>query len=86
MPFLSIMWDLDDEPEGNVQHCLDHGVTKDEVEDVVQDPRSRLGISRTSGRPAIFGDTRAGKHLIVVYELIDDDTIYPVTAYEVGRR
>lgn len=85
MAFLSIVWDLDDDPEGNVQHCLEHGVTKDEVEDVVDDPRSRPGISRTSGRPALFGDTRTGRHLIVVYELVDDDTIYPVTAYDVKR-
>jgi uncharacterized DUF497 family protein len=86
MPFFSIVWDLDDEPEGNVQHCLEHGVTKEEVEQVVQDPALRRGVSRTSGLPAIFGDTRSGRHLIVVYEAIDDDTIYPITAYDVDRR
>jgi hypothetical protein len=41
--------------------------------------------SRPSGRPVIFGDTRAGRHLMVVYEEIDTDTVYPVTAYEVPR-
>jgi hypothetical protein len=86
MGFLSIVWDLDDEPDGNVQHCLEHGVTKEEVEDVVQDPSSRRGVSRSSGLPALFGNTRTGRHLIVVYEVIDDDTIYPVTAYDVDRR
>ena len=25
MPFDSIIWDLDDDPEGNVQHCAEHG-------------------------------------------------------------
>jgi uncharacterized DUF497 family protein len=86
MPFLSILWDLDDEPEGNVAHCLAHGVTKEEVEEVMQGPRSRPGVSRTSGRPALFGDTSTGRHLIVVYEDIDADTIYPITAYDVDRR
>lgn len=86
MPFSSIIWDLDEEPEGNVQHCLEHGVTKEEVEDVVQDPSSRRGISRSSGLPALFGDTRTGRHLIVVYEEIDADTIQPITAYDVDRR
>jgi len=86
MPILSIWWDTDDEPDGNVQHCLRHGVTKEEVEEVVQNPLSGRGISRTSGLPAIFGDTRARRHLIVVYEAIDDMTIYPVTAYDVDRR
>lgn len=33
MSFDSIIWDLDDDPDGNVQHCAEHGVTKDEVED-----------------------------------------------------
>jgi hypothetical protein len=86
MPFESIHWDLDDDPEGNVVHCLAHEVTKEEVEQVVQSPSSRQGISRSSGKPALFGDTDTGRHLIVVYEEIDDDTIYPITAYDVDRR
>ena len=32
MPFDSIIWDLDDDPEGNVQHCAEHGVTKEDHE------------------------------------------------------
>src|SRR3954465_362961 len=86
MPFLSIIWDLDDDPSGNVRHCLEHDVKKEEVEEVVQDAKSSRGVSRTSKMPAIFGDTRAGRHLIVIYEAIDDDTIYPITAYDVDRR
>ena len=43
-------------------------------------------VSRSSGRPVIFGDTSTGRHLMVVYEEIDSDTVYPVTAYEVPRR
>ena len=34
----------------------------------------------------LFGDTSTGRHLIVVYEQIDDDTVYPVTAYDVPPR
>ncbi len=33
----------------------------------------------------MFGDTTTGKHLIVVYEEIDADCVYPVTAFEVPR-
>jgi len=29
MPFDSIIWDLDDDPDVNVQHCAEHGVTKE---------------------------------------------------------
>ncbi len=32
MPFDSLIWDLDDDPDGNVEHCAQHGVTKEEVE------------------------------------------------------
>ena len=86
MPFQSILWDLDDDPDGNVVHCLAHEVTKEEVEDVVQNPRSRRGVSRSSGRPALFGETSTGRHLIVIYDEIDDGVIYPITAYDVDRR
>ena len=43
-------------------------------------------ISRSSGLPVVFGDTSTGRHLMVVYEEIDPDTVYPVTAYDVPRR
>jgi len=85
MPYSSIIWDLDDDPDGNVQHCAAHGVAKEEVEEVVQNAMDK-DISRSSGRPVVFGDTRTGRHLMVVYDEIDNDTIYPVTAYEVPRR
>jgi len=40
----------------------------------------------SSGRPVVFGDTSTGRHLMVVYEETGEDTVYPVTAYEVPRR
>ena len=85
MPFGATIWDLDDDPEGNVWHCAEHGVTKEEVEDVFQNATD-ADISQSSGRPVVFGDTGAGRHLMVVYEEIDADTVYPITAYEVPRR
>jgi hypothetical protein len=35
MAYHDIIWDLDDDPDGNVQHCDEHGVTKEEVEEVL---------------------------------------------------
>ncbi len=67
MRYESIIWDLDDDPNGNVQHCAEHGVTKEEVEEVFQNPTD-TDISRSSGRPVVFGDTSTGRHLMVVYE------------------
>ena len=85
MQFDSVIWDLDDDPEGNVHHCAEHGVTKEEVEEVFRNA-SDADISRSSGRPVVFGDTDAGRHLMVVYEEVDADTVYPVTAFDVPRR
>jgi uncharacterized DUF497 family protein len=85
MAYHTIIWDLDDDPDGNVQHCAEHGVTMEEVEQVLQRP-SDADLSRSSGRPVVFGDTNTGRHLMVVYETIEADTVYPITAYEVPRR
>ncbi|HWB14528.1 MAG TPA: hypothetical protein VG826_35215 [Pirellulales bacterium] len=84
MPFHSIIWDLDDDPQGNVQHCAEHGVTKEDVEEAIENSTDE-DISLSSGRPVLFGDTAGGRHLMIVYEEVDEDTIYPVTAYEVPR-
>jgi uncharacterized DUF497 family protein len=82
MRYEGILWDLDDDLEGNVQHCAEHGVSKDEVEEVFANPTD-FDFSRSSGRPVAFGNTSAGRHLMVVFEEVDDDTVYPITAYDV---
>ena len=81
----TIIWDLEDEPDGNVQHLQEHDVTVAEAEEVLLDPRSSRAVSRSSGLPTVFGWTSSGRHLAVVYELVDDDplTFRPVTAYDV---
>ncbi len=43
-----------------------------------------VGESQSSGRPMLFGYTSSGKYLVCVYEMVDQDTILPVTAYEVN--
>jgi uncharacterized DUF497 family protein len=79
-----IVWDLEDEPDGNVQHIAEHDITMDEVEEVLTNRNWVADESRSSGRPIVFGYTSTGKHIAVVFEVADDDplTIYPVTAYE----
>lgn len=76
------IWDLDDDAEGNVQHIAEHGISKQEVEDVLENPHG-IEVSRSSGLPIAFGETSTGRILAVVFEVIDEDTVYPVTAYEV---
>ena len=82
MGYLTIIWDMDDDPDGNVQHVAEHDLTKDEVEEVLADPDGR-GISRSSGLPIVFGTTFTGRFIAVVFEEIDTDTAKPVTAYDI---
>ena len=42
-------------------------------------------MSQSSGRPCAFGYTPDGRYLICFYEMLDELTILPVTAYEVGE-
>ena len=83
--FTSILWDRDDDPGGNVQHIAKHNLTVEDVEDVFQNP-SGTDISRSSGRPVVFGETRTGRYIIVVYDVVDASTVYPITAYDVPRK
>jgi len=81
MRFLRIIWDDDDNPAGNVQHIAEHGLTIDDVEYVLENPTSE-SMSRSTSRPCSFGYTPSGDFIVVVYDKIDEDTIYPVTAFE----
>ena len=88
MAEVSIIWDVADDADGNVQHIAEHGITVAEVEEVLLDRDSADTISRSSGRPITFGYTASGRYLAVVWEHIDDDplTIYPITAYDAPAR
>lgn len=85
MAYASILWDLDDDPGGNVWHCAEHGVTKEEVEEIFERAQD-ADVSRSSGRPVVFGETSTGRHLMIVFEHVDADTVYPVTAFDVPER
>ena len=82
MAFLWIIWDDETDPLGNVQHIAEHGLTTDEVEAVLNDADS-ADSSDSSGRPCVFGFTPAGEYIIVIFESVDEDSIYPITAYHV---
>lgn len=84
MAYISIIWDMDEELDGNTQHIADNGLTKEEVEEVLQDPIS-VTFSRSSGRPIAFGETSEGRCIAVIFIEIDRDTARPVTAYDVER-
>lgn len=79
-----VIWD--DEPDGNVDHVAEHGLTPDEVDAVLLDPAIPRSFSRTSGRPCKFGWTPTGKHIVVFWDEegdTDPPILYPITAFEV---
>src|SRR5437763_5479158 len=80
-----VAWDMEDDPNGNVQHITQNGVTMEEVEEVLLNERNPVGESRSSGRPITFGDTTTGKRIAVIWEqsLADPLVIRPVTAFEI---
>jgi hypothetical protein len=82
-----IIWDDEDDPDGNHWHiCVEgHGLTRKEVEDVLRADDSDIEVSRSSGRPTAFGWTSSGERIAVVFEAMSEDPkiVYPVTAYPV---
>ena len=80
MAWFDFLWT----PE-RIGHLAEHGVSPEEFESVVLDPDT-VGISRRSGRPMSYGYTSHGRYIACVYEMIDDVTVYPVTAYEVDEQ
>ena len=78
MPWKDIVWNHDD--DGNVEHITENGLSIGDVEYVVMNAQE-FGMSHASGRPILLGYTEGGEYVCVVYEEVDDVTIYPVTAY-----
>jgi uncharacterized DUF497 family protein len=76
MSWIRIFWDF--EPGGNAEHGLD----LEEVEHVLKNPED-FDVSRSSGRGMLFGHTPSGEYITVIYDELDEDTVYPVTAYPI---
>jgi len=78
MPYLEFQW-----TDAIVGHLAEHGVDQKDFEQVVNSP-IRRGESRSTGRPCCWGYGPDGRYLFCVYEYLDDMTVVPITAYEVG--
>ncbi len=84
MEYLSILWDDEDDLDGNLEHLAEHGLTVEDVEHILSEPLCE-GRSRSSSLPAAWGYTPDGRYIIVVYEQIDEDMVRVITAYEVSE-
>jgi hypothetical protein len=88
MVFIDLIdWDDDDNQQGNLWHIICTGeVTKEEVEEVLDDHQGDIETSDESGNPIIFGWTSTGKHIAVVFLFEDDPDLVivrPKTAFPV---
>ena len=79
MPWFDVIWTDD-----NTAHLAEHGILPEEAEQVLQEPDARTR-SQSSRRPIAAGYTSTGRYLIVVYEQIDELTLYPIKAYEISE-
>lgn len=80
-----VVWDLENDPDGNVVHIACNGLTREEIEDVLFGDDSDTATSRTSGEKITFGYTSTGHYIAVVWQHVMDDplTMRPITAFEV---
>ena len=80
MPYYDVLWNP--ELDGNIAHIAEHDLTPEDVEEVLFHSVGH-DTSRSSGRPMACGFTPDGRYIVVVYEEIDEYTLYPITAYEI---
>ncbi len=83
-----ILWDDEEDTDGNYQHIVGAGeVTVEEVEEVLGSHQGRPDdFSDRSGYPLIYGWTSTGKYIVVVYTRMSEEDLImfrPITAYPV---
>jgi hypothetical protein len=80
-----IVWDDEDDPNGNHRHVVATGeVTTEEVEEILANHVGPWSLSRCSGNPIIQGVAANGRRIAVVFIVLPDPNdilIYPVTAF-----
>jgi hypothetical protein len=69
------------DPETDLPHFYDHGVTEGEVAEVLRGPGEDLSADR--GARMKLGQTSAGRYLQVIYVPDEQpDSVFVITAYE----
>jgi len=78
-----LIWDLEEDPEGNIQHILDHGVTTEEVEDVLFNSANPAEFNPANGTMNTEGFTATGRLILVAWIWADQEAgiAQPITAY-----
>jgi hypothetical protein len=77
MPFYFFQW-----TDIAVEHIAQNGLTVEEFQDVVLAAK-KIDRSESTGRDMTYGVTRDGRTIVCIYEWLDKDTVFPVTAFEI---
>jgi hypothetical protein len=85
MSWFDIFWVLpefaDNIEDSNVEHIAQHGLTMEDVEHALEHTVGDEQHSPNTSRKIQTGFACDGGLIDVVYEWIDEITIYPITAY-----
>jgi uncharacterized DUF497 family protein len=85
---IQVAWDDENEHDpsqfNNVRHSAEHGVSQDDVEDVIYDLESIVERGSKPDRFEIVERSRDGRLLGIpfVFRNRDPDIIYPITAFD----
>ncbi|MGC1272975.1 MAG: hypothetical protein WBC44_04660 [Planctomycetaceae bacterium] len=81
---VTIDWDADNDPRGNVELLRQIGVTKEDVEQAVEHGAVDPDVSNMSGWPVLFGAAEDGRPMTVMFRWEDASTIF-VIGVEIGE-
>jgi uncharacterized DUF497 family protein len=74
----SLEWD-----DNNTEHITRHGVSQDEVEDICYS--RHVGRKNGKTRYVLSGQTREGRYLNIVIQLVYQNEYRPITAYPMNE-
>lgn len=75
MPWFDFFW-----YDENIRHLAEHGVTTEEFEQVLS--AAEIFEISDSGSQMVRGSPLEGRWLVCIFDMIDDVSILPVSAYE----
>lgn len=79
MPHFELIW-----IDSNIDHLAANGLTPEDAETAMRKPTSTFD-SRSSGRLGIKGYATNGRPIAVIFESIDELTVFVVTAFYITR-
>lgn len=81
--FEAIDWDNDEDEQGNLAHCLQHGIDEMVVDEVLRGEPAQIKMKVVSARLAVVGPDRGGKMWTILFDWSHKrgDWLRPVTGW-----